>query len=78
MKIGFHDRNVEGKSEDIGKTAGKDIDAGKATLVSLWGVEKAKKEANTLIDQAISRLECFKKNGDALRSMAEFVLRRAH
>jgi farnesyl diphosphate synthase len=70
--------DVEGKSEDIGKTAGKDIDAGKATLVSLWGVEKAKKEANTLIDQAISRLECFKKNGDALRSMAEFVLRRAH
>lgn len=70
--------DVEASSEDIGKTAGKDEEAGKATLVSLMGAEKAKKSANNLIEQAIEGLDEFDEKAEILRSLAAFVLHRAH
>lgn len=70
--------DVEGNSEDIGKTAGKDIDAGKATLVSLMGADKAREAANELVKQAIDSLALFDNKADILRSLAAFVLHRVH
>ena len=70
--------DVEGSSEDIGKTAGKDEQAGKATLVSLMGTKKAKESAKNLFEQAISGLKSFDEKADILRSLAAFVLNRAH
>jgi farnesyl diphosphate synthase len=70
--------DVEGSSEDIGKTAGKDIEAGKATLVSLMGLEPAREYATELIEQAIKSLQIFDEKADALRSLAAFVINRAH
>lgn len=70
--------DVEGSSEDIGKTAGKDIDAGKATLVSLMGADKARETARELIKQAIDSLAIFDDKADILRSLAAFVLHRVH
>ena len=70
--------DVEGRTEDIGKTAGKDVEAGKATLVSLMGVKKAKVKAHELIDRAISSLDMFEEKADLLRSLAAFILHRAH
>nr|WP_219846153.1 farnesyl diphosphate synthase [Emcibacter nanhaiensis] len=67
----------EGDSEELGKTAGKDEDAGKATLVSLLGVERARTQAEMLIAQAIEHLEIFAEKADVLRSMAHFVIHRA-
>jgi len=66
-----------GDSEDIGKTAGKDAEAGKATLVSLFGVERARTQAQMLIDQAMQHLDAFDEKADALRSLAQFVISRA-
>lgn len=70
--------DVESSSEDIGKTAGKDAQAGKATLVSLMGVSQAKMAAEALIDDAVKQLELFDEKADILRSLASFVLHRAH
>ncbi len=70
--------DVESNSEDIGKTAGKDAQAGKATLVSLMGVSEAKRAAEALIEDAVSQLELFDEKADVLRSLANFVLHRAH
>lgn len=70
--------DIEASSEDIGKTAGKDAAAGKATLVSLMGAEKAKLSANDLIEQAIEGLQNFDQKADTLRSLAAYVLHRAH
>ncbi|MCL4165226.1 UNVERIFIED_CONTAM: hypothetical protein GTU68_019682 [Idotea baltica] len=70
--------DVEGSSEDIGKTAGKDIDAGKATLVSLMGADKARETANELVKQAIDSLAVFNDKADIMRSLAAFVLHRVH
>ncbi|WP_321389156.1 farnesyl diphosphate synthase [Emcibacter sp.] len=67
----------EGDSEELGKTAGKDEDAGKATLVSLLGVERARTQAEMLIAQAVEHLEIFGEKADVLRSLAHFVIHRA-
>ncbi len=70
--------DVESSSDDIGKTAGKDARAGKATLVSLMGVKEAKQAAEAVIDDAINQLKLFDAKADILRSLALFVLHRAH
>ncbi|MEZ5758486.1 MAG: polyprenyl synthetase family protein [Emcibacteraceae bacterium] len=70
--------DIEGSSEDIGKTAGKDLEAGKATLVSLMGAKRARGMADELIDQAVKSLDKFDERADILRSLAGFVRHRAH
>ena len=70
--------DIEGSSEDIGKTAGKDIEAGKATLVSLMGAKRAREKADELIDRAIKSLDLFDERADILRSLVRFVRHRAH
>ncbi len=68
--------DVEGDEANLGKKVGKDAAAGKATFVSLLGVDGAKKEARMLVDRAIARLEGFGKEADAYRQMGCFVLER--
>ncbi|MDG1709390.1 MAG: polyprenyl synthetase family protein [Emcibacteraceae bacterium] len=70
--------DVEGSSEAIGKTAGKDINAGKATLVSIMGTDEARKKAIEITQDAIGQMECFGDKGAILSSLAMFVLKRAH
>ena len=70
--------DVEGNSEDIGKTAGKDVDAGKATFVSILGTQKARERAEALIEKAVSGLKIFDNKADKLRSLAIFILNRGH
>ena len=43
--------DVEGDVEVVGKATGKDADAGKATFVSLLGVDRARTQARVLVDQ---------------------------
>lgn len=68
--------DVEGDEDDVGKKVGKDAEAGKATFVSALGVDGAKSEARRVTDRALSRLDTFGAQADALRSVAEFVLAR--
>ena len=70
--------DIEGNSEDIGKTAGKDIEAGKATLVSFKGVEEARALAVELINNAVSHMDVFDEKSEVLKSLAKFVINRAH
>ena len=68
--------DVEGTRSQTGKTVRKDKIAGKATLVSVLGVERAREHAQILIKQAISHLDVFDKKADNLRALAEFVISR--
>ncbi|MFT5485323.1 MAG: farnesyl diphosphate synthase [Paracoccaceae bacterium] len=68
--------DVEGDEDDVGKKVGKDAEAGKATFVSALGVDGARNEARRVTDRALSRLDTFGGQADALRSVAEFVLAR--
>ena len=68
--------DVEGTRTQMGKTVRKDKIAGKATLVSVMGVDRAREHAQILIKQAISHLDVFDKKADNLRALAEFVISR--
>ena len=67
-----------GTTEGIGKTAGKDQAAGKATLVALLGVERARLQAEVLAEQAVAHLDAFGPEADRLRALAGFVVQRGH
>src|SRR3954454_21623783 len=58
-----------GTTEGIGKTAGKDEAAGKATLVGLMGVEHAQTHAEMLSRQACKHLDMFGPEADRLRAL---------
>lgn len=66
----------EGDPATVGKALRKDTGAGKATFVSLLGVERARSQADMLADQAIAHLDCFDGEADALRHAARFVVER--
>ena len=65
-----------GTTEETGKTAGKDEAAGKATMVSVLGVERARAQAEALASQAAAHLESFGAKADLLRRLAEYVISR--
>lgn len=68
--------DVEGDAAQVGKRVGKDADAGKATFVSLLGVDRARAQARMLADQACAHLDPFGDKADLLRETARFVVER--
>ena len=68
--------DIEGDPKELGKATNKDKAAGKATFVSLLGVERAREQAEILTDQAMKHLEMFGEKGNLLRDLAQFVIER--
>lgn len=70
--------DVEGNPDLLGKAVAKDEGQGKATFVSLMGVERARSQADRLADQAAAHLASFDERADGLRALARFVVERDH
>ena len=68
----------EGHEEKAGKRVGKDRAAGKQTFVSLLGPERARRQADLLVSQAVDHLHGFGEDADLLRSVARFAVERDH
>jgi len=60
----------------LGKTAGKDVIAGKATLVALHGVEWISQQLDGLIAEANEILQPYGRKADVLRQAALFISHR--
>jgi geranylgeranyl diphosphate synthase, type II len=68
--------DVTQTSEKLGKTAGKDTKAQKATYPSIVGLERSRKIAEQLTQRAFNSLKGFRGKSVALEALAEFLLRR--
>jgi farnesyl diphosphate synthase len=68
--------DVESDAATLGKAAGKDAAAGKATLVSLLGVKGAHARLAALVAEAESALVPFGGKADILRAAARFTAER--
>ncbi len=68
--------DVEGSAAETGKPVGADAAAGKATFVSILGAERARAQAELLIDQAVAHLALFEQRAELLRQVARFVIDR--
>lgn len=68
----------EGEEEKTGKKVGKDRDKGKETFVSLLGRERARRQAELLVEQAIAHLHGYGAEADLLRDIARFAIERDH
>jgi farnesyl diphosphate synthase len=68
--------DVEGSAAETGKPVGVDAGAGKATFVSILGVERARAQAELLVSQAIAHLDLFEGRAELLREAARFVISR--
>ena len=67
---------VEGDEAAAGKALRKDQGAGKATFVSLMGVDAARVQARALVDQAIGHLAGHGEEADLLRALARYIVER--
>ncbi len=63
-------------SEQLGKTAGKDTRAQKATYPAIVGLEKSRKIAQQLTDRSFAALKIFKGRAEALEALAVYLLQR--
>jgi geranylgeranyl diphosphate synthase type II len=70
--------DVTQTSEKLGKTAGKDTKAQKATYPSIVGLEKSRDIAEQLTRKAFDALKPFRGRAHALEALAQFLLRRDH
>lgn len=68
--------DVTADAATMGKATGKDAQAGKATLVSLHGIDWTRKQLAGLVEQAESLLEPFGDNAAILKQAARFIAER--
>jgi geranylgeranyl diphosphate synthase type II len=71
--------DITATSEELGKSAGKDLAAQKATYPSFWGIEESKKQAQQLVETAKTDvLDCFGEQARSLVALADFIVNRSN
>ncbi len=68
--------DVEGSARELGKSPGKDAEAGKATFPAMWGIDQSRKMAAERVDLACAAVAAFGERGCHLGAIARSVLSR--
>ena len=68
--------DVEGDTETLGKTRGKDAAAEKATYPALIGLDAAREMASRLVEEAMEDIAGFDAKADPLRDLARYIVGR--
>jgi geranylgeranyl diphosphate synthase type II len=68
--------DVEGSTEELGKTAGKDAQQQKATYPAYHGLEASRAKARMLIEQAKRALDPLGERAEPIRALADFIFER--
>ena len=63
-------------SAHLGKTAGKDLAAEKATWPAVYGIEQSERDAARLIEEAFAALEPYGSRADGLKAVARYLVER--
>ncbi|HEY9691710.1 MAG TPA: farnesyl diphosphate synthase [Oculatellaceae cyanobacterium] len=70
--------DITATQEELGKTAGKDLQAQKATYPSIWGLDQSRRQAQQLVDEAKAELAFFGEKARPLMAIADFITSRTH
>lgn len=70
--------DVTQSSEQLGKTAGKDVASDKATWPAVFGIEASRNDAARLIHEAFAELEPYGDHADGLKAIAQYLVERTH
>jgi geranylgeranyl diphosphate synthase type II len=68
--------DIEGNTEELGKSAGSDIEKHKMTYPSLIGIDESRSAAQELVDEGINALKKFSSEAEPLREIARYLLQR--
>ena len=68
--------DITATNEELGKTAGKDLTAQKATYPSLWGIEESRRQAQQLVEAAKMALAPFGNKALPLIAIADYITER--
>jgi geranylgeranyl diphosphate synthase, type II len=68
--------DVTQTSEQLGKTAGKDTAAQKATYPSLFGIEESERKADSLVSAALRELKDFGERAETIKELARYLVER--
>jgi geranylgeranyl diphosphate synthase type II len=68
--------DVTQSSEQLGKTAGKDAAAEKATYPALFGIEESVRKAEALVASGCNALESFGPRSQTLKDLARYLVQR--
>ena len=68
--------DIEGDSEEMGKSLGGDVEKKKTTYPSVIGLERSKTIQRAIIDQALAALESFDHRAEPLRQIAVYIIER--
>jgi geranylgeranyl diphosphate synthase, type II len=70
--------DITATSAELGKSAGKDLQAQKATYPSFWGIEESKRQANQLVANAKAQLAPYGDRAQPLLAIADYITARTH
>jgi geranylgeranyl diphosphate synthase type II len=68
--------DIEGVTEELGKSAGSDIEKNKMTYPSLIGIYESRKRAQELVAEAIKSIRKFSSEALPLREIARYLIKR--